>query len=280
MSFLNTTGKRRVEDYTLGGGSLFVGLLDASTGLESAAGLRNMGNIPEFSLNINIEELLHKSTEFGVRTTDKRIVVERDLNISFSTDEISGQNLALFLQGSTQSVTNPAVAGFGPVVVSASVELGRWYNIVNASGVRARDITTGSVTAIETAGPTNLVLGTDYELDLKHGRIFLLSTATNIAQGESLSVTIAAIAGAAGTIDQVDAFTGSSQSYVVQFIQNDGCGGNDREFLFHSVSLSPDGDAGLIGEDFMTLGYTGLATAESIATGSPRTLTVFDHSAT
>lgn len=276
-SFVNSTGKRRTEDYTLGGGSLFVAELDPATGLETDAGYRNVGNVVEFSTNINIEELLHRSTEFGIRVTDKRLVVQRDLNIAFQLDENSAQNLALFLQGSVSSEVNPAVAGFGPVQLSAAVELGRWYDIRNASGVRARDIEAANVTAEEVSGPTVLVLGTDYELDLKHGRIFLLSTAVNIAQGEALQVTLAADAGAAPSVDKVEAFTESAKQYVVKFIQNDGCGDEDREFQFHSVSLSPDGDAALIGEDFQTLGYTGLATAESVATGSPRTLTISDH---
>lgn len=278
MAGLNTTGLPQTSDYSLGRGKLYVAKLDTATGLPDASGWRDVGNVPDFSVSIDIEELLHQSSQAGLRVTDKRVVVSQTMNLSISLDELSGQNMALFFSGDTATVTNPAVAGFAAVVLTNAVVLGRWYDIVNASGVRAMDVEAANVTVREVSGPTVLTLGTDYKLDLKMGRIFVFATAVNIAAGESMDVALAADAGAAAQLDQVVALTKSSEQLVLKFIAENPANDDEQmELEFHSATLSAEGDFALIGDDWTVMQLSGVAQQESIATGSPRTLTITSH---
>lgn len=279
MSFVNTTGRRRTQDLTLGGGSLYIALLDTTTGLEDDAGFRDADNVTEFTLTIDIEELEHQSTEFGVRSTDKKIVLQRELTFGFTLDKISAQNLALWALGGTSTLVNPAVVGFSAQVVTDSAELGRWYNIRDGSGNPVGDIETANVTIRRdpSGTPVTLVDGTDYLLDENHGRFFVL-TGGAVVQGDEIDVALAADAGAVANLDLVEAFTSTStQRYVIEFHQHDGCEGTVARYIIHSCTIQPDGDAGLVAEEFQTLSFTGTGEAESVATGSPRTLTIIDH---
>lgn len=279
MAGSNTTGLPKTTDYSLGRGKLYVAKLDTATGKPDADGWRDVGNVPDFSCSIDIEELLHQSSQSGLRVTDKRVVVSQTLNMSISLDELSSQNMALFFSGDTATVTNPTVAGFTAVVLTADAKLGRWYDIVNASGVRAMDLIAANVTARESGTPTTLVLGTDYKLDLKMGRIFLFSTATGIADGESLDVAVAATAGAAASLDQVKALTKSAEQLVVKFIgENPANNDQQVELEFHSVNLSAEGDFALIGDDWSVMQLTGVAQQETLGDpAGPRTLTITTH---
>jgi len=278
MSGSNTTGLPQTKDYSLGRGKLYIAKLNTATGKPDASGWRDVGNVPAFNTTVNVEELLHQSSQSGLKVTDKRVVTSQTVDFSFSMDETSSQNMALYFSGDTALVTNPAVAGFTAVSLSTSVKLGRWYDIVNASGVRAVDIDPTKVTAKEVAGNTTLVLGTDYKLDTKMGRIFLFSTATNIADGEELSVALTADAGASAQLDQVKALTKSAEQLVLKFISENPANNDQQvELEFHSVTLSADGDLSLIGDDWTTMQIKGTAQQETLGTGSARTLTITTH---
>ena len=278
MSGSNTTGLPQTKDYSLGRGKLYIAKLNVATGKPDASGWRDIGNVPAFTTSVDVEELLHQSSQAGLKVTDKRVVVSQTLNFSFSMDETSSQNMALFFSGDTALVTNPAVAGFTAVVLTTSAKLGRWYDIVNSAGVRAVDITPANVTAREAGTPTTLVLNTDYRLDTKMGRIFLLSTATGIADGETLDVALAADAGASAQLDQVKALTKSAEQLVLKFIAENPANNDQQvELEFHSVTLSADGDLSLIGDDWITMQVTGTAQQETLGAATPRTLTITTH---
>lgn len=278
MSGSNTTGLPQTKDYSLGRGKLYIAKLNVATGRPDASGWRDIGNVPAFTTSVDVEELLHQSSQAGLKVTDKRVVVSQTLNFSFSMDETSSQNMALFFSGDTALVTNPAVAGFTAVVLTTSAKLGRWYDIVNSAGVRAVDLTPANVTAREAGTPTTLVLNTDYRLDTKMGRIFLLSTATGIADGETLDVALAADTGASAQLDQVKALTKSAEQLVLKFIAENPANNDQQvELEFHSVTLSADGDLSLIGDDWITMQVTGTAQQETLGASSPRTLTITTH---
>jgi hypothetical protein len=277
MAGPNTTGLPTTADYSLGRGKLYVAKLNTSTGLPTTDGYRDVGNVPDFSVSIDIEELLHQSSQHGLRVTDKRVVVSQTMNLSISLDELSSQNMALFFSGDTATATNPAVAGFGPVTLTTSLLQGQWYDIVNASGVRAVDIEAANTTVTD-AVPNTAVLGTDYLLDLKMGRIFIKVGGTVLTNGESLKVTLAADAGAASQLQQVVALTKSAEQLVLKFISENPANNDEQvEFQFHSATLSAEGDFGLISDEFTVMQLTGVAQQESVATGTARTLTITTH---
>lgn len=267
---INTTGKPNTLDYFLGRGIVYLSELDANQ-LPSA--YRDLGNSPGFSISVESEELLHQASRTGLKVTDKRITLSQNIKLSFQIDELSHDNLALFFTGTTEFVTNPAVAGIGlvgsQIVITDAVEFGRWYDLMTAydgSGVKAA---WGDHTKIilreNSSGPTILDEGTDYELDLEMGRVFIKSTAVKISSGEKLEFYSAADATAPAKLELMHALAGAAgTSYALKFIAENPANASEKiEYEFHSVTIAADGDLSLIGDDFSQAGFTGAAQKNS-----------------
>lgn len=269
MAGPNTTGLPNTEDYNLGRGIIYIAEIDSTTGRPSASGWRDLGNAPEFNVTVEAETLEHRSSRQGLQTVDKEVLISQDMNLSFALDELNHENLALFFSGSKASHTNVAIAGFAKYeMISAAdggVTLARWYDIVDSSGNRAYDVESSNVTLNNGDDETLLVEGTDYSLDLAQGRIFLLSTASNIAAGEALDVTLGADGGAK-TVSEVRGLSQTNVTVALKFIaENPADDDKQTEYEFHQVDLKADGDFALIGDEFSQMNFT--AAAESNTTG-------------
>ena len=272
---LNTTGTNNPDDYNLKRGILMLALLDSVTGLPQE--YRDLGNCPSFTISFEVEELEHASSRQGLRFIDKRIVISQTANIAFVLEEISAENLALFLSGETNNNTNPAIAGIGQYLVTSSSVKGRWYPIQDASGNRALDITAANVTVVYDLAGSNdtLVLGTDYTVDEEMGMVFLLSTSVTAVDGETLHFTLAADAGAGATV-QTQGQTVSPRDYALKFL-GENPADDDRRFEveIHSAKVSPDGDFNLISESDLTqMSFTGAAQQNVAWPGDSKTITI------
>ena len=272
MPGINSTGLPNTDDYNLGRGKVFFASLTA--GIPGA--YRDLGNAPEFNISIESETLEHQSSREGLKTTDKEVVISQKMTLSLTLDEINFENLAALFSGATASHTNVAVAGFSKYEMVGAVELGRWYDIVNSSNERAYDLTeTGDLVLNNGDDDTLLVEDTDYTADLVMGRVFLLSTATNISAGEALDVTLTADAAPTASIDEVRALTQTSVTGALKFIaENPAASDHQTEFQFHQVSLKAEGDFGLISDEFSTMQFTAVAERNELADSLSPTLTV------
>lgn len=276
----NTTGLATPGDYSLGRGKLYYAAIDGSTGLPDDSGYRFLGNCPEFNVNIEREELEHLSSQTGVQTVDKTVAVSLKMSISFILDEINDQNLAMWLAGETADHTNPAIAGFAANVITESAVLGRWYDIVNSSGERAYDVASANVTVRRdpSGTPGTLVAGTDYDLDEKMGRIFLKTTSSTVVAGDTVDVALAADAGASA-VQEVRGLTSTDElSGALKFIGvNPAASDKQREYQFHTVNISADGDYALIGDDWGQLSFSGSVESNELADSASPYVRVRDH---
>lgn len=279
----NVTGLPQTEDYNLGRGILYFATL-GSDGRPNE--YRDLGNVPEFNLSIEVETLEHQSSRQGLKVVDKEVVISQKVNVAFVLDEINHENLALLLSGSQAVHTNVAIAGFtefemivGDESSTTELQLGRHYDIVNSSGERAYDIDSSKLTIVtENATPVAMVLNTDYTLDAELGRIFILSTstvaATAIGLNEGLDVTLTADAGAR-VVNEVRALTTTNISGALKFISENPANNDvQTEFQFHQISLKADGDFGLISDEFSTMNFTGVAESNTQASASSPTLSI------
>lgn len=276
MGDYNTTGTPG-KLYELGRGALYFSELDANG---NPGAWRDLGNSPKFNLKLTSSEIEHMSSRQGVKTVDAAVTIERKITGQFDLDDLDLQNIAMLFGGTAYTAqTNAAVAGFSEYAMVTSVELGRWYDIVNSSGVRAYDVLTADLTVEKSGSPdTTLVEGTDYELDEDMGRIFLKSTASNIAAGDQLDVTLAARAGAK-TLHVVKALNKTSISGALKFISKDPSHGNrSKEYQLHKVTIRPAADYELVGETWLKAGFefTAYESASTRYTASP-TLTITTH---
>lgn len=263
MLGINSTGRPDKTDYLLGRGCLFVTAEGVSTG--TPVEYRDLGNAPNFSLSIDIEELTHRAsmcTLNGGAVDDVRIVLRQTINISFTLEEINHDNFALFVQGTTDTPANPAVAGLTAYNITTDLELGVWYDIKSTANVRAMGIDSADLTITQDPGgtPAVLTLNTDYLVDEKAGSIFFVP-GSSATQGETIQVVLAANAGAPATIQRVSALkTTASEVALKAHIEN---ANNSNEVVvleFFSVVLTGDGEFSSIGDELAQMNFTGVAT--------------------
>jgi hypothetical protein len=279
MPGINTTGAPNERDYVLGRGRVYLAKLDPSTGLPDVNGFRDVGNAPEFTISVAVEDLRHKNSRSCVKFTDKRFVVSQEIGIGFKLDETRNfQNLADFFSGDTSIYDNPHDVTHTDTVISVDAHLGAWYEMRDASGDRVYNLdAAGLVYTIEKDAVTDVLLveGTDYEIDEQLGLVRLLPTATNIAEGDQLQWSITTGATTANDVDEVDALTRAVVEGACLFIQdNAGDCGQKVEFRFHRVSLSADGDLAMIGDEVATMSFKGVAEINNSVPDVSKVLTV------
>jgi hypothetical protein len=270
----NTTGKPDTSMYNLGRGRVYIAALNSS-GLPEE--YRDVGNVPGFSLGIEEEELLHQSSREGLKKTDARVTISKDVTFSLTMDELSSQNLALFFAGTTSQTANPAVAGITEYeAINAWSGEGTWFQIKDSSGTPARDIASANVTVVSDKAATNvtLVLNTDYEVDEKNGRIFLIPGSSAVVSS-TIHVTLAADAGAQATVDVMAALAASSQQYALTFIGvNPTDNDEEMHIELHKIRFSAEGDFALSGDDWTQMQVNGTAEENTAWPGASKTLTI------
>jgi hypothetical protein len=255
MPALNTTGVPKTGDYLLGRGILYFAELDGSGNPKA---WRDLGNVTDFKVTVSSEELIHETSRSGTKVEDLAVALKRAANWSAVLDTIENDNLALFGAATLAAVTNPAVAGFAEHSAYTSVELGRWYDIVSSTGARAYDIAKANLTLEKSGSPdVALVEDTDYTVDEQMGRVFLKSTASNIAAGDTLDITLAADAGAAANVKEVRFLQETAIRGALKFVGENPQDGVKFELQLHNVNVEGDGDLGLISDEWVTLPLKG-----------------------
>lgn len=284
MPGLNTTGAPNTRDYVLGRGIVRLAQLTAA-GLPDAAGFRDLGNAPEFSITVSIEDLRHQSSREQIKFTDKRFVISQEVGLAFQLDEINFQNLADFLSGVTGTFDNAhdtvitAAANILWPGATTPFTVGNWYELFGAGGRRVYNLDAAGVTysfVEDPAGTPVTLSADDFEVDEQMGLVRFLSTGTNALTGaENIGFAISAAATVPQDLDAVEALQRAEVTGALLFISvNAGDDGQKTEYRFHKVSLSADGDLAKISDEVVVMNFTGVAEVNSaILTGS-KVLTV------
>lgn len=278
MLGLNTTGAPDNKDYLLGRACVFLSENDATLGTPTC--YRPVGNTPNLSVSVDIEELTHRSShcqQFGGAVIDRRLIIQQTLNLSMTLEELNHENVAVFFQGTIDNPANPAVAGFAATIFTSALAINCWYAIDDA-GVRALGIDESLLTIREdpTGTPVTLIGGgDDYEVDETMGMVrFIAGGSSALVGGEELDWALAADVAAPATIERVNALKSSQIRYSVKAVIENANNANEQvELEFHSVLLTGDGDLALVGDELAQMGLTGVAESNSALTGSP-TLTI------
>lgn len=288
MPGLNTTGAPNTRDYTLGRGIVRLAQLTAA-GLPDSDGFRDLGNATEFNITVSVEDVRHQSSRTQLKFTDKRCTISQEVGMSFILDEMNFQNLSDFFSGSTEIYDNPhdvTWIAHENSLISSSVKIGNWYQLFDDDAGAAEhglnriyDLgAAGLVFSVEedpAVGAVALALGVDYEVDLEMGLIRFLPASILIADGDVAGWAITVAATTPQDLDQVNALIRADVVGALLFIQTNACDqGNKSEYLFHKVSLSPDGDLPLIGDDIQKASFTGVAEVNSAVTDASQVLTV------
>lgn len=241
------------NNYTLGRGELYFARF--LPGTSTPEGERYLGNSPEFNLTISEEKLDHFSSDRGVREKDDSISLQVDRTGSFTTDDIDVENLALFFFGDTSTVTVTGATITNEVI--NNVEKGLFYQLgvtnANPSGARDLDVHTAGPPALNvivtnTAGTTTYAEGTDYTIDMALGRLYIMPTGT-------INVTTLHVDYRTKSHSRARVISGSTPvEGQMRFVAKNPKGQN-FDYFFPKVIISPNGDFALKGDEWQTIPF-------------------------
>lgn len=174
--------------------------------------MRELGNVPEFSIEISAEVLEHKESMTGQRTTDFTMVQATSVNFSGQLEQIDEENLKYILSGMSHTVATQTVTAksLGTVVVGQEIKLDG-YNLTAVSFTDSSatpvtidpskytlDAVFGTVAFNDVAGITSPVLATYTTGAVTHTTIAsdftseyqLFFKGINTATGENVALTL------------------------------------------------------------------------------------------
>lgn len=153
--------KPHVNNYTIGRGEIFFGELDANNNI---IGERFLGNCPSAEVTVTTEKAEHTSSTSGLAEVDDTTVISVAYSIALQIDDPDDDNLALFLAGSSATVTQSATPvvdeSFATVKSNREYQLGRTTS--NPTGVR--DVSSVTVESLEGHDASAAATTTEYEL--------------------------------------------------------------------------------------------------------------------
>lgn len=239
-----------MANYVLGRGKVFFDRF--ATGTKIKTGERYFGNTPEFSMTADSEVLDHFNSDEGVRVKDASVTLQTNRTATLVGDDIMKANVALFFNATGDTVTQTATPVADELVSSGSIIKGSYYQLgtsINKAGVRG--CTSVTISAGGSAGTaTPLVLNTDYTLDAALGRIQILPGATVTATHN----LYADFTPTANTREQLVVTSGTTVEGALRFVSYN-AQGEQTDFYMPYVTLSPNGDFALKGDDWQQLSF-------------------------
>ena len=232
-----------MPNYVLGRGKVFFDPFVAGT--QTRTGERYLGNTPEFNVNIASELLDHFNSDEGVRTKDDSVTLEITRTGSLIVDDISADNLALFLLANKS--THSQASGTAVTSTFTDVYRDRYYQLGQTASNPGGD---RNVTNVTITAPGGLVLGTDYTVDLALGRVYLTPAASSIVDGTTdLTVTYDR---PAQTRDLIVTSSLVSAEGAMRFVSANPKG-LQRDIYLPYVKLTPNGDFALKGDEWQQI---------------------------
>lgn len=236
------------QNLTLGRGKLHFARFQ--TGTRVPDGFMYFGNTPEFSINIESTMLDHYNSDEGLREKDESIPLETNRTGSLVTDNISPENVALFMQGEASVVATVLAAATTETI--SDIKLGHSYKLgvtaLNPVGVMGVN-PTGF--AVETVGGVPLVVGVDYNMNFDTGMISFVETSTIAVAGADIEVTFAVRASTRARV-----LSGNQPVEGAMLYETKNPKGDDCVYYFPLVKVAPNGDYALKGDEWQQIPLT------------------------
>lgn len=215
-------------EYYSGQGKLFIDKYGENGELEPSHWL---GNVPKLEIKTKVERKDHNESHTGQHTTDKSIKIKTDVDVNFTVEEVTSENLALIFQGDIK------------VTDGASVSDEQIKAIKKGENYRLKQQNVSDV-VINDNNDQPLVENKDYVVHAKHGRI------TYISDSESLQMPLK-VSYSHGKNTQIDFFSGAEGEYQLTFEGLNTANDNTPfTVIVHKVVLDPASVFALINEGF------------------------------
>lgn len=229
--------------HLLGRGAVFVDRKLAGV----SQGERHLGNCTAFTITPSEETRDITGFVNNANPLLASVPVKRTLEVNITLREYDENNLALALFG---DVATLGTQGSGSITneVKTYVAKDRWYKLVK------RNVSAVAVTGL--AGTPTYVLGTDYEVDAKVGRIYV-KPASAIAGNFEVDYSYAD-----DNLANVKLGTAGTIECFIRFVP-DAMNGPQLEAELWRVIVGGDGETGLITDDYGEVRIKGLIIDDS-----------------
>ncbi len=235
------------DDITLGRGELYFYPFLTGTTTPSKDG-QYFGNTPGFSLSASAEKLAHFSADRGLKVKDRNVTLSVDYTGTMECDNINVGNLAKFFMGTTSTVTQGSLSAQTETFAANTLTAGAYIQlgVTDANPQGHRNVTVTGVTL----NAVSITLGTDYEVDAAAGMVHLLGGVTQAELGQALVVTYDV---AATTRPRVIS-AGTEVKGALKLLSYNP-EGTLRDYLLPSVTITPNGDFQLKGDDWQVMSF-------------------------
>jgi len=234
----------RNPNYVIGRGKLFfTPFLPGTRTL--VGGSRYFGNSPALSLSQDEEKVDHYNSDAGLKVKDASATLQNDQTGSFSLDDISGPNLAMFFRG---AIENGAVAAVNADTTTVAVILGTHVQLGLTDGNPIGARLVKGVTAKK--GDEAVAAAGNFEVDSVTGRVYILPNASDIEEGDEIEFTYSTDA-----YDEEVVIAGGTLIEGRLDFLSDNAVGENRDYIWPYVQIRPDGDFSLKGDDWQTMEF-------------------------
>lgn len=186
--------------YYSGQGSLTMAKRDPVTG--KPLGFVRVGNVPDLTLDIEVDKFEHKESESGNRLLDLTIVKEKKGKFKFKLENLDLNMLAVGLYGETAVVPAGTVAVGSPESVAIPQNAANMRFPLNHPKV-------ASVVVKDSTGAVTYDLGTDYTVDPDNG-VIILADGGDIVTAAAADDIVLKVSYTYGRYTKMDAFTSPS----------------------------------------------------------------------
>lgn len=213
---------------------------DPRNALDQLTGEEAFGNCPSFAISIETEKLEHFSSETGLREKDDSRVVQVNRTASLTCDNVSFDNLARYLSGQIETVSQTADA---VSAVTMTVVPGRYYQLGRSDTNPAGHRNISALVVTNEAGTTTYDAGDDYAVDLVKGRLQILAGGDIVAGNIKVSYT-------KGVRSWKRIKTGAASELRGAIrVVSDNAGSTNRDYYMPLVTLKPAGELPVIAEE-------------------------------
>jgi hypothetical protein len=250
---MNDDGK----NYVLGKGRLFFDMFTAGT--KVGVGERYLGNTPELSQSLAQDSLDHIDADQGLNVKDESITIKSDLKLTFKTDNINAENIAMFFGGDLSKLT--VASALAVVNPDLTVKRGLSYQLGaddttphgtrKITNVLISKVTPGALPADPPTVTPLATLAGNVELDLERARVYVEIDAPNIADGDVLRVTYDQEA----YTNEIVIAKGQQVGGALRFLANNPHGKN-RDYFWPYAKITSNGDYALKGDSWQEMSFS------------------------
>lgn len=236
------------DNLMLGAGQLFFDRFDNSG---AKTGERHLGNCTAFTLTTEVEKVEKFSSLNAAKLLYKSVIKSIKATGKITLDEFDPANLALVLLGDEGVITQTA----GSVTAASPLS----FTTKKGYGMKLSHYQVSNVVVKDSTGATTYVSGTDYQVNAKAGAIYIPET-TTIVDG---SIIKASYDYAACSLPKVSGATKGKIEGFLRFL-GDPTSGPAYHGEFWKISVSPEGELGLITDDWGSFGINFECQADTI----------------